>query len=517
MRVPDWWKSNRSPRATVSVQVGESKSKIGADAILDFSVGVAVGGENLSEAEIDELLASADGLVPLRGKWVEVDREKLAEALKHWKSVERDARDGGMTFFEGMRLLAGTHLAGDAGGTVSADIKEWSGIQPGKWLDETLRQLRSPDALDQKSVPELRAQLRPYQSRGANWLHFATKLGLGACLADDMGLGKTIQVLAALLKMKHDQRANGVEPTPNLLVVPASLIANWKSEAARFAPTLSLFVAHPSAVDQALWDRCEREHEAICGKCDLVVTTYGMLQRLNWLRERTWRLVVLDEAQAIKNSGTRQTRAVKELKAGGRIALTGTPVENRLSDLWSLFDFLNPGLLGGAKVFTAFAKQMAAREQNRFGPLRTLVQPYILRRLKTDKSVIADLPDKTEVNAYCGLTAQQAALYQQAVDELAKKLDEVDGVQRRGIVLAYLTRLKQICNHPSQWLGDNGYEPARSGKFARLTGLCEEFAARQAGAAIGESELLPGAGDGDIGKAALLLERILLLRIPVRH
>ncbi len=232
--------------------------------------------------------------------------------------------------------------------------------------------------------------------------------------------------------------------------------------------------------------------------CDLVITTYTMLTRLEWLRGRDWRLVVLDEAQAIRNSGTRQSRAVKDLRAEGRIALTGTPVENRLSDLWSLFDFLNPGLLGGAKAFGRLAKQMAEGAShpselkagspgspastggaNPYGPLRTLVRPYILRRLKTDKRVIADLPEKSEVNAYCGLSRRQAVLYEQAVRELAAAVDQADGIRRRGIVLASLTRLKQICNHPSQWTGDNGYAADDSGKFARLGEICEELAERQ--------------------------------------
>jgi non-specific serine/threonine protein kinase len=204
-----------------------------------------------------------------------------------------------------------------------------------------------------------------------------------------------------------------------------------------------------------------------------------MLTRQDWLRQRSWRLAVLDEAQAIKNSGTRQARAAKELRAAGRIALTGTPVENRLSDLWSLFDFLSPGLLGSAKAFAGFVKKMQAPPKPSYQPLRALVGPYILRRLKTDKRVIADLPEKTEVKAYCGLSRQQAALYEQAVRELAQKLDTVDGIQRRGLVLAQLMRLKQICNHPAQMLGSGGYDAKHSGKFQRLAELCEELAQRQ--------------------------------------
>jgi non-specific serine/threonine protein kinase len=204
-----------------------------------------------------------------------------------------------------------------------------------------------------------------------------------------------------------------------------------------------------------------------------------MLARLPWLAEQSWQLAILDEAQAIKNAGTRQARAAKQLKASARIALTGTPIENRLSDLWSLFDFLNPGLLGSAKQFSTFVKNLSARNNNAYGPLRTLVRPYILRRLKTDKRVIADLPEKTEVNAYCGLSKQQAALYQKTVAELKAQLDLVAGMQRRGVVLSTLMRLKQLCNHPSQVTGDGAWDPGQSGKFQRLATLCEELAARQ--------------------------------------
>ena len=212
---------------------------------------------------------------------------------------------------------------------------------------------------------------------------------------------------------------------------------------------------------------------------DLVITSYGALLRLPWLAKIRWRLVVLDEAQAIKNPGAKQTRAVKQLDAQARIVLTGTPVENRLSDLWSIFDFLNPGLLGSSQAFTRFTKRLADRPHNPYGPLRELVRPYILRRLKTDPRVIADLPDKTEVKAFCPLSPKQAALYQRAVEDLARQLDGADGIQRKGLVLAFLMRFKQICNHPSQWLGDGAWAEADSGKFGRLRDLAEVIAARQ--------------------------------------
>jgi non-specific serine/threonine protein kinase len=473
VRVPDWWKPQHRPRPRVDVRIdGRRGTRLGVDALLDFSIGVTLDGETLSEEELEELLTSAEGLVRLKGKWVEIDREKLAEALDHWRVIERQVLRDGLTFFEGMRLLAGAGLARDVSADLPETDREWTGLTAGPALEATLEKLRSPQGRDIPPPSELRAELRPYQRTGLSWLHFLTQLGLGACLADDMGLGKTIQVIALLLALKQQKEGN---KTPSLLVVPASLIANWKAEIERFAPSLTYAIAHPSEMHSG------KENLAIADveDRDLVITTYGMLTRQAWLRERSWRLVVLDEAQAIKNAGTRQTRAAKELKAVCRIALTGTPVENRLSDLWSLFDFLNPGLLGNAKAFASFVKRMQAPPHPSYQPLRSLVGPYILRRLKTDKRVIADLPEKTEVKAFCGLTRQQAVLYEQTVRELEARLESVEGIQRRGLVLAQLMRLKQICNHPAQLLGSADYDPKHSGKFGRLAELCEELAQRQ--------------------------------------
>ncbi len=316
----------------------------------------------------------------------------------------------------------------------------------------------------------LRGTLRPYQRDGIGWLWLLWRLGLGACLADDMGLGKTIQVLALLLVL-----AQKGERGPHLLVVPASLLGNWRAEMARFAPSLRPLVLHPSELGAAELASAE----ARLGGADVVLTTYGTVLRNPWIAERRWGVAVLDEAQAIKNPDAKQTRAVKRLQARMRLALTGTPVENRLSDLWSLFDFLCPGLLGSARQFRDTTKKLEASGPGGYAPLRSLVRPYILRRLKSDRTVAADLPDKTELRAFCSLTTAQAALYQRAVGELQEILDTVEGIQRRGVVLAFLMRFKQICNHPSQWLGDGAYDPAQSGKFARLRELCEPVAARQ--------------------------------------
>ncbi len=426
VRVPDWWKPKRPPRAIVNVRINGSKSPIaalGSAALLDFSVHVALDGEPLTTAEMKLLLASADGLVNLKGKWVEVDRAKLEEALKHWQTVEQSVRNEGLSFFEGMRLLAGASLDRDAGAALPLETREWTGLSVGPELEATLARLRSPETLPCARIADLHAELRPYQQTGVAWLRFLTHLGLGACLADDMGLGKTVQVIALLLAFKPEAKL-----LPHLLVVPASLIANWKAELIRFAPRLRFVVAHSSESHKEL-------SADDVANVDLVITTYGMLTRLEWLREHKWELAILDEAQAIKNAGTAQTRAVKELKSKGRIAMTGTPIENRLSDLWSLFDFLNPGLLGSSKAFSNFIKKMDAMTGQSYQPLRSLVQPYILRRMKTDKHVIKDLPEKTEINAYCGLTRKQAALYQEVILDLREKLELASGIQRRGMVL----------------------------------------------------------------------------------
>ena len=470
-RVPDWWNAQKPTRPRVSVKIDSKNSAgIGLDAMMEFSVGVSLEGETLGPDEIARLLQASGGLVPLKGRWVEVDREKLREALTHWKDVEEDVRTEGISFFEGMRLLSGANLAREDEDDGQAAIREWSGLTAGAKLDAILEGLRSPETRREKVPPGLKAELRAYQETGYAWLRFVVRLGLGACLADDMGLGKTVQVISLLLDLKRDERRKA-----SLLVVPASLIANWKSELAKFSPSLSFAVAHPSEVGANAGEVGVLDADRL----DLIITTYGMLVRDDWMKRHRWRLVILDEAQAIKNSGTKQSRAVKELTADSRIAMTGTPVENRLSDLWSLFDFLNPGLLGTAKQFGSFVKRLQDAPVPSFEPLRNLVRPYILRRLKADKRVISDLPDKTEVKAYCWLSKHQAALYQDAVESLARQLEASDGIHRRGIILAQLMRLKQICNHPAQVTGTNDYAADGSGKFRRLAEIAEEIASRQ--------------------------------------
>jgi len=471
VRLPDWWR--KRPRPRVVVTIGEKRrSNFGADAMLDFKVTLALGDRDLTEEEWRQIMESEDGLAYVKGQW-----ERLSEALEHWKQVEANAAEEGISFIEGMRLLAGAPADLDADDSPGSGDREWSFIDAGKWLSGVLSGLRDPDGLASGGrSKDFHGTLRHYQETGHNWLWFLSNLGLGACLADDMGLGKTIQVLSLLLAIKEKGKSSG---KPSLLVLPASLLANWKAEMKRFTPTLEACFVHPSETDRASLAAMARKPGEALAKTDVVLTTYGMLLRQKWLLDVQWRLAILDEAQAIKNPSTRQTRTVKQLKADARIALTGTPVENRLSDLWSLFDFLCPGLLGSAARFKKFVKGLEQRDHDRYAPLRNLVRPYVLRRLKTDKSIIADLPDKTEMKAFCGLSKKQAAMYAKSVEELARALEGIDGMKRRGLVLAFLMRFKQICNHPSQFLGDGEYEPPDSGKFDRLRAICEEIASRQ--------------------------------------
>jgi superfamily II DNA or RNA helicase len=470
VRMPVSWRASRPTRPQVTATVGSrAPSAVGLDGLLDFQMDVMLDGEPLTELEVATLLAGTENLVLLRGQWVEVDRARLRRTMEQFQAAEKLAARDGLTFAEAMRMLAGAAVTRD---DPAATDTGWARVTAGPWLEQTLKELRAPVGDEIDPGLALRGMLRPYQKAGTRWMHLLASLGLGACLADDMGLGKTIQVLSLLLV----EQARGARPRPSLLVAPASLLANWVAEIENFAPGLKAVIVHPSTMPA---DQVNAFTAKQALDYDLVITSYGSLLRIPVFAETDWRFVILDEAQAIKNPNARQTKAAKALKARARIALTGTPVENHLGDLWSIFDFINPGLLGNAKQFTRYTKGLAERPHNPYGPLRELVRPYILRRMKTDKSIIADLPDKTEIKALCGLSRRQTALYRQAVEDLANSLEESGGIQRKGIVLAMLMRLKQVCNHPSQWLNDNVWAEQDSGKWARLREIAEVVAARQ--------------------------------------
>ncbi len=473
IRLPDWWKKRPKPQVQASLGVS-STTGIGTDQILRFDLQKVLGDEELSEQQWQQLLDAEDGLTFLKGQWVEVNREKLDEAVSQMEFLDQYADEAGLSFIEGMRLLAGASkdLSANEG---AESHSEWSFIRPDEALSKMLHQIRHPESL-KLALPKLgsNGHLRPYQEVGVRWLWYLSQLRLGACLADDMGLGKTIQVISLLLIFKKAKVSNS-----SLLVLPTSLLGNWQAELEKFAPSLKVMFLHPAINKKATLEKASVNPE-ILDDYDLTVTSYGMLLRQPWLHEKQWHSVILDEAQAIKNPSSKQTKITKKLQGYCRIALTGTPVENRLSDLWSLLDFTNPGLLGTFTRFKSFAKSLDQREGERYAPLRNLVQPYILRRLKTDKSIISDLPDKTEVYAYCGLTKTQASAYQKLVVQLRKTLSsEEAGIKRRGLILSYIMQFKQLCNHPSQLTGDGDYQINKSGKFQRLLEICSEISARQ--------------------------------------
>lgn len=468
VRIPNWWKQRSRPK--VSVSIDSKNAQLGASSLLEFNIGLALGNRHLSEEELSSLLQSEENLINFKGQWIEIDRNKLQQALNHWKQVRKLTKNGDLSFIEGMRLLAGAPLDLNENSLTSEGFKEWVSISPGKTLNEMLQNLRNPSGLPQTHLEGLQANLRPYQLDGVKWLHFLVSLGMGACLADDMGLGKTVQILALLQYLQNEKKQPKI---PSLLIVPASLLSNWKLEAERFTPSLQILLLHPSMLNGTDLSSLSSNLNAFQG-FDLVVTTYSMVTRYEWLAKTAWKLVILDEAQAIKNAETKQSKAIKALTAQARIALTGTPIENRLADLWSLFDFLNPALLGTAKKFKEFIQALP-----HFEPLRKLVSPYILRRMKSDPKIISDLPDKIETSTYCHLSKEQIALYQAVVERLAQNLKSIDPKNRRGIVLKTLLELKQICNHPTQFLGNGNYIPNHSGKFERLREICEELASRQ--------------------------------------
>lgn len=447
-RIPNWWRK-RNAVPVVNVNLGAEKpAMLGFDALLSTNPSLMVDGVILSEGEIRQLLQQTEGLALLKGKWVEVNHEKLKKLLEQIEEIP-----GQLTMMDALRLEMGN-------GKILPDVG--AVVTNGKWLGKLLSDLQRPDLIRKAAVPKsLKATLRPYQKTGYTWLNYMEKLGFGACLADDMGLGKTVQVLAFLERMRKADKNAKV-----LLIVPASLIGNWEKEAEKFAPHMELRIVHGRTA--------ARLEEEIDKPAFLYITTYGMAARLENLAKTVWSCLILDEAQAIKNPVTKQTRAIKKLQSKMKIAMTGTPIENDLTNLWSLFDFLNHGLLGSSKEFHEFCKGLEENPQG-YAKLKAMISPFMLRRVKTDKNIISDLPDKVETIDYVTLSKKQVVLYRKTVSDMEKRIREAEesSMERRGIVLAAITKLKQICNHPDQYLGQSEFVSDESGKYALLKEICE--------------------------------------------
>jgi hypothetical protein len=449
--LPAWWakpESRPAVRLIMKEPPGDAPS-LGLNALADFDWEIALGGQKISLQEFRAAVEAKLPLVKVRGRWIELTAEVRTKALDFLSSGKErlKMKFGGVLrqFLSGEPVELGLPI-GDLEGE-----KDWGGVLAGL----TGKPASAAAPVSGTEMPDaFRGTLRPYQLRGVTWLRFLRKCGLGACLADDMGLGKTIQLLAFLL-CERTERACG----PALLVCPMSVVSNWQREIEKFAPSLRTVIHHGE-------ERAKGEGiEAAAKTADLVITTYALaLRDEEHLGRVAWEQVVLDEAQNIKNPEALQTRAVKRFRAGQKIVLTGTPVENRVSDLWSLMDFLNPGFLGGVSEFTRQSRNT----------IRRLTRPFLLRRLKTDPAIVPDLPEKMEMKVYCDLTREQAVLYEAAVADLLERAGQASGIQRKGIVLAALTKFKQICNHPAQYLRDGSALEGRSGKLARLAEMLEE-------------------------------------------
>ncbi len=458
--LPAWWtrkgtKLRLSMRANVKSPKLQGSSGLTLDRIVEFNWQVALGDEELSLEELEALARLKSPLVKVRGQWVQLNADEIQAALDFWKKKAVDKA----TVRDVVQMALGR--AKTPGGLA------FDGVTADGWIGDFLGQLEGRRAFEELAVPvEFHGTLRPYQVRGYSWLAFLRQWGLGACLADDMGLGKTPTALALV---EREWQANGNRPT--LIVCPTSVIGNWQKEAARFTPDLPVMVHH--GITRAKGEAFKKE----AAQHAIVVSSYPLLQRdFEILKGIDWSGVILDEAQNIKNPETKQSRAARSLVSDYRVALTGTPVENNVGDLWAIMEFLNPGFLGTQGEFkkTFFVPIQAQRDADASARLKRLTGSFILRRLKTDQTIIADLPEKNEMKVFCTLTKEQASLYAAVTDDAIKTIKNSEGIQRKGVVLATLSKLKQVCNHPAQFLGDNSAIPGRSGKLARLTEMLEE-------------------------------------------
>lgn len=459
--LPAWW-SGKGTKKKLSVSAKAKDRKqvqsggfITMDDIVRLDWQVAIGGESLTYEELQHLAGLKAPLVKLRGNWVQLNPGEIAEALKFWKEKalkEYSVRDV-------MKLTLGI--------TEAPGGMEFTGIEAEGSLADFMGKLRNNRNFEEIAEPEsFMGELRPYQRRGVSWLKFLQQYGLGACLADDMGLGKTVQILASVLK---DKKEGGDKPV--LIVCPTSVTGNWQKEASKFTPELSTVVHHGAT-------RRKGEHFTEEAKNrDLVITSYSLLHRdFRYFDKVNWKGVILDEAQNIKNPETKQAKTARSLSADYKVALTGTPVENNVRDLWSIMEFLNPGFLGSFNHFKNefYIPIQLGKDMETAKKLKSITEPFILRRLKTDKSIISDLPDKLEMKVYCNLTKEQVSLYTAVAKEVEEALENAEGIERRGLILSAIMKMKQVCNHPRQFLGDNSSIPDRSGKLARITEMLEE-------------------------------------------
>ncbi|MEA5513760.1 DEAD/DEAH box helicase [Nodularia sp. UHCC 0506] len=429
----------------------KKQGRLGLQSLLNFQWQLAIGGQTISKTEFNKLVALNSPLVEINGEWVELRPQDIKTAQTFFASRKDQMA---LSLEDALRLSSGDTQAIEKLPVVSFEA---SGT-----LQELIGALTNNQAISPLPTPaNFQGQLRPYQERGAAWLAFLERWGLGACLADDMGLGKTVQLIAFLLHLKEQDALEN----PTLLVCPTSILGNWEREIKKFAPTLKVLQHHG---DKRLKGKAFVE---AVKKHDVIITSYSLVHRdIKSLQSVDWQTVVLDEAQNVKNHEAKQSQAVRELKTTFRIALTGTPVENKLQELWSILDFLNPGYLGNRQFF----QRRFAMPIEKYGDtaslnqLRALVQPFILRRLKTDRDIIQDLPEKQEMTVFCGLAAEQAALYQQVVEASLAEIESAEGLQRRGMILALLVKLKQICNHPAQYLKASTLKEHSSAKLQRL-------------------------------------------------
>ena len=451
--------------ASVPQKKGE---RLSLQSMLKYKLEIAVGDRAVSKRDFKKLLAQKSPIVEIDGQWIALQPAdvRAAQAVLDKSNEQLD-----LSVEDALRLSTG-----DTKTLAKLPVVKFepTGILAG--LLDNLSDDKSVEPVN--NIKEFRGKLRPYQAKGVGWLSFLETWGLGACLADDMGLGKTIQLIAFLLNLKQQDLLT----KPTLLVCPTSVINNWEREVKKFAPKLNTLIHHGSDREQG------KTFAKTAKDKQLVITSYALVQRdLKTLSGIEWQGIVLDEAQNIKNPSAKQSQAVREIPAGFRIALTGTPVENRLTELWSILDFLNPGFLGNRnffqKRFAVPIEKYGDRES--LNILRSLTQPFILRRLKTDKNIIEDLPEKQEMNVFCGLSAEQAELYQQLVDNSLSEIEDSEGIKRRGLILTLLLRLKQLCNHPellgdtkvSQLKLDTEHFGDRSGKLLRLEEMLEETVA----------------------------------------